>query len=89
MPSSSTERIQELESRLDELERLDELRTQFLSRASHELRTPIAIVHGIAATLHLRGHELPDERLLELRRTLYEHSCRVTELTEQIEVRTG
>lgn len=84
MHPSNGERIEELESRLEELERLDELKTQFLSLASHELRTPIAVVHGIAATLHLRGHELADEQLDELRRTLYEHSCRLAELTDQL-----
>ena len=84
MQPSSTERIQELESRLDDFERLDELKTEFLSRAAHELRTPIAVVHGIAATLHLRGHDLSDEQLVELRGTLYEHSCRLTELTDQL-----
>ena len=33
-------------------------RTEFVSIASHELRAPIAVVHGIAATLHARVDEL-------------------------------
>jgi two-component system sensor histidine kinase MtrB len=82
--TSADHRIAELEQRLAELEKLDELKTQFVTLASHELRTPISVVHGIATTLHLRGNELAAERLTELRKTLYEHSCRLAELTDQL-----
>jgi signal transduction histidine kinase len=80
----SDDRIRRLESKLSELEQLDEVKTQFISLASHELRTPISVVLGIAATLHLRGDELTDEQLAELRRTLYEQSCGLSDLTEQL-----
>jgi two-component system, OmpR family, sensor histidine kinase MtrB len=82
--SGSGNRIQELEARLAELEQLDEVKSQFVSIASHELRTPIAIVHGIAATLHFRSDELAGEQLDELRETMYLQSCRLAELTEQL-----
>jgi two-component system sensor histidine kinase MtrB len=78
------DKIQELESKLAELEQLDEIKTQFVSLASHELRTPISVVHGISQTLYLRGHQLSDEQLAELRRTLFEQSCRLAELTDQL-----
>jgi signal transduction histidine kinase len=78
------DRIAELESRLAELEKLDELKTQFVTLASHELRTPISVVHGIATTLHLRGNDLGDEQLAGLRKTLYEQSFRLAELTDQL-----
>jgi two-component system sensor histidine kinase MtrB len=82
--SRSDNRIDELEALVAELEQLDEAKNQFVSLASHELRTPIAVVHGIAATLHFRGHQLEADQLDELRETMYVQSCRLVELTEQL-----
>ena len=72
----------ELEQALADLRRLDEMKTDFVGIASHELRTPIAVVHGIASTLHLRGGELTPEQLAELRRTLFEQTTRLSSLTQ-------
>jgi signal transduction histidine kinase len=77
-------RIQELEAKLAELEHLDDVKNQFVSIASHELRTPIAVVYGIAATLHRRGDSLASEQVSELLKTLYLQTCRLAELTEQL-----
>jgi signal transduction histidine kinase len=68
----------------EELRRLDEAKSDFISIASHELRTPIAVVHGITSTLHLRGSELREDQLIELRSTLFEQTTRVTELVDQL-----
>ena len=68
----------------EELRRLDEAKTNFIALASHELRTPAAVVYGIGATLHLRGHELSDEQIVELRRVLYDHSNRLRQLVDQL-----
>ena len=66
------------------LERSLAARTQFVSLASHELRTPIAVVHGIVATLHLRGDELEPQQLRELRETAFEQTGRLAQLTDQL-----
>jgi len=67
-----------------ELRRLDELKTNFIALASHELRTPAAVIYGIGATLHLRGSELNDEQLTDLRRALYDQSERLSRLVDQL-----
>jgi signal transduction histidine kinase len=81
---AKTEQYEELQRALEELRRIDELKDQFVSIASHELRTPIAVVHGLATTAYLRAGELPPEQAGELLRTLFEQSLRLRDLTEQL-----
>src|SRR5439155_9992798 len=81
---AKAEQYDELQRALEELRRVDELKDEFVAVASHELRAPIAVVHGIAATLHLRGDQLDHAQLGELRRALHEQSARLQDLTEQL-----
>lgn len=74
----------ELQIALAELRQLDETKGEFISVASHELRTPIAVVHGIASTLQHRGLDLPDDQVLELRHTLYTQTARLRDLAEAL-----
>jgi two-component system, OmpR family, sensor histidine kinase MtrB len=78
------EQYEQLQNALDELRRIDELKDEFVSIASHELRTPIAVVHGVSATLYQRQDELTFEQVKELRQMLYEQTCRLRDLTEQL-----
>ena len=78
------EQYAELQRALDELRQLDHAKSDFISIASHELRTPIAVVHGIASTLQLRGEQLRPEQLTELRAALYEQTSRLRSLAEQL-----
>jgi signal transduction histidine kinase len=66
------------------LERADELKTQFVALAAHELRTPIAALTGFAETLEQRGDELPPEQRELIERTLYEEIRRTGRLVEQL-----
>jgi signal transduction histidine kinase len=74
-------------ARAREIERLEQslaARDTFVSLASHELRTPIAVVHGIVSTLHLRGEALEPEQVRELRATAYQQTSRLAVLTEPL-----
>ncbi len=57
---------------------------EFIAVASHELRTPIAAVHGIAATLHFREPALRDEQITALRAALFQQTVRLRALAEQL-----
>ena len=68
----------------EELRRLDQVREQFVARASHELRTPAAAVYGAAVTLDARADELDPDLVRALQRTLHEQSKRLVDLIEKL-----
>src|SRR2546421_1873185 len=68
---AKAEQYDELQRALEELRRVDELKDEFVAIASHELRAPIAVVHGIAGTLHQRRDQLEPSQLAELHLALY------------------
>jgi signal transduction histidine kinase len=78
------DQLAELEEALDELRGLDQAKTDFVSIASHELRTPIAAAHGIATTLHVHGRNLRSDQVLELQAALYDQTSRLGSLVDQL-----
>ncbi|MDQ3993368.1 MAG: ATP-binding protein [Actinomycetota bacterium] len=67
-----------------ELVRLDELKSEFIALASHELRTPTAVIHGIATTLNERGDDLGRDQRYQLQRALVEQTDRLRRLVDQL-----
>src|ERR1700750_1996848 len=62
----------------------DRINNDFVSIASHELRTPISVVHGIAATLHARIDDLRDDQVHGLLGTLVQQTDRLRDLADQL-----
>ena len=67
-----------------ELRRLNELKSQFIALASHELRTPAAVIYGVLRTLEERDAQLTDERRSELRTVLHAQARRLYDLVENL-----
>lgn len=74
---------QEHQSRLA-LERANELMTNFVALAAHELRTPVTTVHGFVQTLNHLGDRLREEQKDELRIALEQQTARMAALVEQL-----
>jgi two-component system, OmpR family, sensor histidine kinase MtrB len=68
----------------EQARRLGDLKSHFIALASHELRAPFAVMHGIITTLQHRAETLPDEQLAGIRNALYQQSERTCRLLEQL-----
>jgi signal transduction histidine kinase len=75
--------VQEREQRIA-LERADEMKTNFIALAAHELRTPVTSVHGVIQTLDRIGDQLPPEAREELAEALRSQSERMRSLVDQL-----
>jgi signal transduction histidine kinase len=67
-----------------QLERADEVKTNFVALAAHELRTPVATIDGIISTLAARRDVLPPEQRRLLENTLRQQSSHMRSLVDQL-----
>ena len=74
---------QERETRLA-LERANEVMTNFVALAAHELRTPVTTIHGFVQTLNHLGARLSEVQKVELREALEQQTHRMAGLVEQL-----
>jgi signal transduction histidine kinase len=70
--------------RARDVDQADRLKDEYVSIASHELRTPISVVHGIAATLYARIDDLRGEQVHALLGTLVQQTDRLRDLADQL-----
>jgi signal transduction histidine kinase len=75
--------VSEREQRIA-LERADELKTNFIALAAHELRTPVTSVHGVVRTLDRLGGQLSDADRAELEDALRTQTERMRGLVDQL-----
>ncbi len=75
------ERIRE---QLQDLKRQDHLRRELVANVSHDLRTPLAALHGYIETLKLKDESFDDKTRTEYLDTALKHSRRLTRLVEEL-----
>jgi signal transduction histidine kinase len=66
------------------LEDADDLKMNFIALAAHELRTPVAVIHGVIETVERRGHELAAEQRVDLEQMLRAQAAGLKSLVEQL-----
>ncbi|MDX6467862.1 MAG: hypothetical protein QOI27_2902, partial [Gaiellaceae bacterium] len=67
-----------------ELERANEVKSNFVALAAHELRTPMTTIHGFVTTLHHLADRLDDEQREQVRVALLQQTHRMSALIEQL-----
>jgi signal transduction histidine kinase len=67
---------------VERMQELDLEKDDFVAYASHELRTPIAVISGAARTI--RHHGLEGERKEQMDDLIYDNAIRLEHLTEQL-----
>lgn len=85
------DRTQQLEQSLSQLERallkekeLNELKSQFISRASHEFRTPLATIQTASDLLRNYGHKMSETKKLERIDKIQREVKGMTNLLEEV-----
>jgi signal transduction histidine kinase len=66
------------------LERADQVKTNFIALAAHELRTPMTTIHGFVTTLHHLADRLDDEQRVAVGTALVQQTQRMANLIEQL-----
>jgi len=66
------------------LERANEMKSNFVALAAHELRTPMTTIHGFVTTLHHLSDRLDDEQRDQVRNALLQQTHRMSTLIEQL-----
>ena len=79
--NSMAEHIQE---QLEALKKQDELRRELVANVSHDLRTPLAALHGYIETLQLKANQFDAETRSEYLDIALQHSRRVTRLVDEL-----
>jgi signal transduction histidine kinase len=75
--------VREREQRIA-LERADEMKSNFIALAAHELRTPVTSVHGVVRTLDRLGDQLSTSDREELEDALRSQTERMRSLVDQL-----
>lgn len=73
-----------IRDQLDDLKRQDNLRRELVANVSHDLRTPLAALHGYIETLKLKAESFDEKTRNEYLDTALKHSQRLTRLVEEL-----
>jgi two-component system OmpR family sensor kinase len=78
------EMAERIRDQLHDLKRQDNLRRELVANVSHDLRTPLAALHGYIETLKLKAESFDDVTRNEYLDTALKHSRRLTRLVEEL-----
>ncbi|MBI4553246.1 MAG: HAMP domain-containing protein [Candidatus Latescibacteria bacterium] len=78
------ERTAQLQHALEEVERLNQLKSDFVSEVAHELRTPLTTIKGYTDTLVRLSQTLSEERKFQCYETISDEIARLSRLINDL-----
>ncbi len=69
---------------IDALKQVDKLRKELVANISHDLRSPISIIHGYAETLTIKYHTLPDSEKLAYLQIMIRNTERLNKMVSDL-----
>lgn len=69
---------------IDEIKKIDYLRRELIANVSHDLRTPISIIHGYLETVLIKSDSLSDEEKTKYIETTLSNTKRLQSLVEEL-----
>jgi two-component system, OmpR family, phosphate regulon sensor histidine kinase PhoR len=69
---------------ITQLEKLETMRRDFVANVSHEMKTPLTVIHGFLETLEDALPDLPQEQALSFIRMAQQQSVRMQRLVEDL-----
>lgn len=82
MEQTEKQAVKELSNALDQQKKLNQVQREFVAMASHEFRTPLAIIDSCAQRIHRRKHKLMPEDVDKFSNRTREAVKRMIELVE-------
>ena len=73
-----------LQQNVGKLKEVDNLRRDLIANISHDIRTPISIVHGYVETLIIKQNEISEEERVEYLRTIIVNTERLERLVSDL-----
>lgn len=84
LAASFNEMADTIVGNIDEMKTMDNLRRELVANVSHDLRTPLATIHGYIETLLIKADSLDDEERKKYLRTILSSTDRLRNLVEEL-----
>ena len=78
------EMAERIVSQVDQLKSQDKLRRELVAQISHDLRTPLAAVHGYLETLQMKGSDLEAAKRMDFLDSALRQSGRLKQMVEDL-----
>lgn len=84
LASSFNEMADTIQGNIENLKAMENLRRELVGNVSHDLRTPLAVIHGYIETLMIKNEHLSNEERTKYLNTVFESTEKLKKLVEEL-----